>query len=181
MLLERLDLLRPAEIDVDARHLVLLTDLSQRRPKGLDPACPVLIRGHQKARPGYRREGHTDEKLGVVVDAGSLRGIGPAPVEYELSLAVALGIEGAGGDQPTVLPGDQRAGPPARSRAHHAGLLERGEPLPLEEGRLVPYERVPLVARQFGYTLEKLELRHLSRVYPAPPLAALPRQHVPVS
>ena len=99
----------------------------------------VGARRGEEARAGDRRERHADQQLRVVGDARALRGVGPAAVEDELALAVALHVERAGGHQAPALAHHAGARRPAGlARPTAPALLERGEPLPLEERRARP-------------------------------------------
>ncbi len=94
---------------------------------------------HQQARPGDRRERHRDLKLGIVISARALKGVGPAVVEYILAARMALQIGGHGGERRAVFVLDQEmAAEPAGAGAGGAGFLERGQ-------KIVNYEWVILV------------------------------------
>jgi hypothetical protein len=172
---ERLRLLRPAEVDVNSRQLVPEAHLPERLGQARDPLGAVLSRRHQEAPSRNGGEGHAHQELRVVANPGPLGGFGPREVEDELALAVALHVEGAGRHQPALPPRHQRPRLPARAGSHAAGVLQGGQPVPLEEGRAVADQGVPLLPRRGGDALQQLDPVHGPRIlaWRGPP-AAIP-------
>ena len=141
-------LLGRAEVHVDRRDLVLAAQVAQRPGECADCGGSVDAGGGQETEAGGGREGHADQHLRVVVDAGAVRGLGPGVVEDELALAIGLEVHRAGRDQPPVGREEREVlGAPAAPTADAARLLQGGEPVPLEKRRLRPDERVPRLAR----------------------------------
>ena len=137
-------LVRQTEIHVHGRQVVPVADLAQRAAQDFDQPRPVAAGRGQKAHPRGRRERRGHDQLGIIRDAGALRGVGPAVVEHEFAHAVALEIQRAGGPQPVALVQRQVLGLPARFGPHAGRIFETGQPVPLEKRRTAIHQGVPL-------------------------------------
>jgi hypothetical protein len=163
--LERRDLVRAAEVDVHPRERVLRAQLAESSRHRGEAGLAVRPGRRQQARAGHGRERHADQQLRVVGDPGALRGVRPAPVEDEFTLAVLLQVERTRGQEPLAVAQQQRHRLPALVGRHAAGLLQRGEPFPFQERRFVADQRVPVGGRDARDTGGQLEALHRKRVY----------------
>src|SRR5262249_8022033 len=89
-----------------------------------------------------------------------VRRTGPAVVEDELALTVALHVERTGADQLFAVPERQMLRQPARLRGDAARLLEPREPVPFEKRRPRADERVPRRPRDLAQGREDADLGH---------------------
>ena len=164
--LERRALVVAAEVHVHARELVRdgRARASASRERAQEPARAVRAGRGQEARAGHGRERHADQQLRVVVDARRAARRPPSPSRRRT--------------RPRCCPSRRAGRPPrgARPRAATSGrgsqpvsaptqrrLLERREPLPFEERRLV--------ARRARSTRRAASARHAVQRARAPPPA----------
>jgi len=161
-------LVGPAEVHVDARQVARPARVHQGPAEQHDPGpagLPGEARSGEEAASGDRSEGHAHEQLRVVGEARAQGRVGPGPVEDELAFAVALHVQRAGRHRPAGLVArHQRSGQPARPAAHAARLLQGGQELPLQEGRLVAHQRVPRCGVDPNDPVLEADLRHRARV-----------------
>src|SRR5690606_123913 len=78
---------------VQRRRAELLRKLLGRREQAAGNLAPVPAPGYQEPRPGRGRERDRRDELRVVLFAGALVGVGPAPVEDELSERIEFHVE----------------------------------------------------------------------------------------
>src|SRR6185437_3997714 len=82
----------------------------------------------EQARPGDRRERHSDLELRIVIAAGALEGVGPAVIEHVFALGVTLGVAGRDAeDRAAGVLRDQMLWLPAGARSDRVRLFKRGE------------------------------------------------------
>jgi hypothetical protein len=157
---QRLMLVAAAEVHVHAGEPIATAQLGQGLGQLAHARRAVFAGCTQQACTAHGREGHRHQQLRVVVDAGPRGRIGPAEVEDELPLAVALHVQGAGRDQAPGFAQQQRARHPAGLGAHAAGLFEGGQPLPLEKRRLEADQGIPFAGRQLPHAATEFDFRH---------------------
>ena len=128
---------------------------------GVAVVVPVVLEAHAQL------EVRVGEALGLLRAAEVHVDARKPPLDAELAQRVGQPTGPEGAVQPLghqeARPGDRREGH-AHQQLRVAGLLQRGEPVPLEEGRLLAHQRVPLLAGDGRDAFEHLELGHRAPV-----------------
>ena len=124
--------------------------LAGQFPRSLDqrPADRFGIgqrRIDQQPPAGRGGIGHGHHRLRVPGHAGAFTGIGPGPVEDELTVGVGLEVQRHGADQSAlVVKGQQVMRQPAEGLADAAVMLQRGQKGVAQEGIALRVEPVPV-------------------------------------
>ena len=144
------------EVDVGAGELFDLKVAGQ----AFQQLETVLERGRQQARAADRTERHGAQQFGVVVDAGTLAGIGPGVVEHVFAVGMPLAVTGQRGDQPITFDVQQMLGLPAGMRADAAAVLQRAQKGVAQKGLSLRHQGVPRVRGNFRQVLQTLQRHH---------------------
>ncbi len=134
-LFQRRALVGQAEIYVHRWDLVICGDLGQRLAQQTDERRAILARGDEKALPGHRGEGNTDEHLGIVLNSRAMRRLGPFVIEDEFPHAIEFQVHGTGRQKLARFFSNEVMRQPTRLFADGARLLEAVEPIPFRERR----------------------------------------------
>ena len=121
----------------------------------------VLERGRQQTRAADRTERHGRQQLGVIIDAGTLTGIGPGVIEHVLAVGMPFAVTGQRGDQPIAFDVQQMLGLPAGMRADAAAVFQRAEKGVAQKRLILGHQGIPRLRRDFGQTFQTLQRHRL--------------------
>ena len=164
-LAEGLPLVLGAEGNVKGRNPVVLGQLHQPGRQHQPGLLLLRTRPNHEARPGDRCERHRDLQLRVVLPAGTLERIRPAPVEHVLAVGMALQIARHRPDQPALVVLDRKVlRQPARTARNRAALFEDSQEAMRHKGVVRSRAGIPLGRLDLRYIVENLYLYRLAAV-----------------
>ncbi len=128
---------------VGEQHMQRRIAVAQLRERVLEQRAARRRVGREQPRSGHRSEGNRGDELRVIAASVTSIGVGPAPIEHVLAVAVCLRVQRERAGKRRLRPRGEEARLPAGLPRRASRLVQRGE-IGVRQQRGMRREPIPL-------------------------------------